>query len=212
MRAAIFLVLLAGTPAWCQPKGPTPENANPAPNKTWAYSLNVAGYLIPEDRSYASPTFEADRNRLHLEGRYNYEGFETGSLWAGYNFSAGEKVTIEVTPMLGGVFGNTNGFAPGYKLALGYRKLGLTSDGEYVLDAKDVDNRFFYTWNEFVYSPAEWFHAGLVGQRTRAYQSSLDVQRGFSIGGGRKAWDFTVYTFNLGWEEPTMVLNLGFTF
>jgi hypothetical protein len=33
-----------------------------------------------------------------------------------------------------------------------------------------------------VYSPTDWLHAGFVAQRTRAYHTSLDVQRGFSVG------------------------------
>ena len=39
--------------------------------------------------------------------RYNYENLETGSVWVGYNLSGGEKLEWELTPMLGGVFGNT---------------------------------------------------------------------------------------------------------
>ena len=64
---------------------------------------------MPHDRSYASPTFAADRGRVHFGARYNYEDKETGSLWVGYNFSAGDKLALEVTPMIGGVFGNTTG-------------------------------------------------------------------------------------------------------
>jgi hypothetical protein len=60
----------------------------------------------------------ADRGWLHLETRYNYENLETGSAWVGYNFSGGEKLKWEFTPMLGGVFGNTTGVAPGYEFRL----------------------------------------------------------------------------------------------
>jgi hypothetical protein len=87
--------------------------------------------------------------------------------------------------MFGVVFGKTTGVAPGYNLALGYRKIELISQGEYVVDTGDTSNSFFYSWNELVYSPVNWFHAGLVSQRTRAYQTPLDVQRGFSAGLGR---------------------------
>jgi hypothetical protein len=167
---------------------------------------------VPNDRSYASPTFLADREHLHLEARYNYEDQETGSLWAGYNLSVGTNLALEVTPIVGAVFGNTAGIAPGYELSLTYRKLALTSDGEYVFDTKNSDNSFLYSWNELVYSPIDWLHAGLVAQRTRAYHTSLDVQRGFSVGVAHKNMDFTVYTFNAGWTDPTIVLNLAVTF
>ena len=133
-------------------------------------------------------------------------------MWAGYNLSVGNKLTLELTPMFGTVFGNTTGIAPGYELSLTYRRLALTSDSEYVFDTKNSDDSFLYSWNELVYSATDWLHAGLVAQRTRAYHTSLDVQRGFSVGVARKKMDFTVYTFNAGWTDPTIVLNLGVTF
>jgi len=54
-----------------------------SPSDQWTYSLNLAGYIVPHDRSYASPTFSADRGRFHVGSRYNYEDKETGSLWLG---------------------------------------------------------------------------------------------------------------------------------
>jgi hypothetical protein len=46
-----------------------------------------------------------------------------GSAWVGYNFSVGEKLKLDFTPMLGGVFGKTNGYAPGYEFTVSWRKL-----------------------------------------------------------------------------------------
>lgn len=211
LKAVVLFLLLVAAPVLSSAQG-MPEPSEASPQKNWDFSLNVSGYLVPDDLSYASPTFSADHEHLHLEARYNYEDQETGSLWAGYNFSAGDKLVLEVTPMVGAVFGNTAGVAPGYEFSLSYSKLALTSDGEYVFDTRHSDNSFLYSWNELVYSPTDWLHAGLVAQRTRAYHTSLDVQRGFSIGVAHKKMDFTVYTFNAGWTDPTVVLNLGLTF
>ena len=61
------------------------------PANQWSFSLATSGYLVPHDQSYVSPTFTADHRWLHLEARYNYEYQKTGSLWAGYNFSVGNK-------------------------------------------------------------------------------------------------------------------------
>lgn len=206
-------ILLAAPSHGQTSTGQTPGTDQSQPStKSWSYSVNVAGYLVPDDVSYASPTFMADHNWLHLEGRYNYESLQTGSLWAGYNLNAGDKVALSVTPMLGAVFGETNGIAPGYEFSLAWRKLELTSDGEYVYAPGNTDKSFYYSWNELVYSPADWIHAGLVAQRTRAYRTELDVQRGFSVGVAHKDVDFTVYTFNLGWTDPTVVLNLNWKF
>lgn len=187
----------------------TPENND---EKAWSFSFSTLGYIVPHDRSYASPTFTADHRWLHLEARYNDEDKETASLWAGYNLSTGSKLVFEATPMLGAVFGNTNGVAPGGNLSLSYKRVRLFSQMEYVIDTIDKSGSFLYSWNELVYSPTEWFHAGLVSQRTRAYHTSLDVQRGMSLGFSHKMVDFTTYIFNAGWTDPTVVLGLTFSF
>ena len=110
--------------------------------------------------------------------------------------------------MVGGVFGNTTGVAPGYLFTLSYKKLSLYSEGEFVFDTKHSDSNFFYSWNEFTYSPTDWLRFGLAAQRTRAYQTPLDVQRGFFAGVSYKRVDFTTYVFNAGWTDPTVVLAM----
>jgi len=205
------LVLLLGHGLAQTTNGST-SDSDDATAKQWLFSLSAFGYLVPHDQSYGSPIFTADHRWLHLEARYNYEGQETGSLWAGYNLSVGDRLVFEATPMLGAVFGNTTGIAPGCELALSYKKVELSTESEYVYDPSDSKNSFFYSWNELVYSPTDWFHAGLVAQRTRAYHTPLDVQRGFSVGFSHKNLDFTTYVFNAGWTDPTVVLALSFTF
>ena len=139
-------------------------------------------YFVPEDGNFVQPTFTADRDWLHLEARYNYEALDTGSAWVGYNFSGGETVTWEFTPMLGAVFGATDGIAPGYKGSLGWKKLEFYSEGEYVFDAGDSADSFFYNWSELTFAPVESFRFGLVTQRTRVYQTDRDIQRGLLAG------------------------------
>jgi hypothetical protein len=81
-----------------------------------------------------------------------------------------------------------------------------------VFNLHDRTASFFYTWDELIYSPTDWFHAGLVAQRTRAYHTDLDVQRGFSAGVVHKRMDFTTYLLNVGWASPTVILALNFRF
>jgi hypothetical protein len=204
-------VLLSQAAAQTTP-GSTPAGLHDSPTDQWSFSLNIAGYIVPDDRSYASPTFSADRRQLHLGARYNYEDKETGSIWVGYNFSVGDKLALEATPMIGGVFGNTTGIAPGYLAALTWKRIGLSTEGEYVFDTKDHTGNFFYSWMELTYTPREWCRAGLVAQRTKAYHTDLDIQRGFLVGFSHKRVDFTTYVFNAGWTQPTVVLSLGFNF
>ena len=75
-----------------------------------------------------------------------------------------------------------------------------------------AQDNFFYTWSTLTYSPVEWFRAGLVAQRTRAFHTPLDVQRGLLAGFSYKQVEFTTYIFNIGWTDPTVVLEFGVSF
>jgi len=209
--ASIAVAVLLGGSLWAQNPGSAPAEAHAATPEPWSFTFNLSGYIVPDDRSYASPTFSADRQRFHFGARYNYEDKETGSLWAGYTFETGDRVALSVTPMIGGVFGHTTGVAPGYLASLSWKKLDLSTEGELVFDTKGSTGSFFYSWSELSYSPLEWFRAGVAAQRTKAYHTSLDIQRGLLIGFSHKNVNFTTYVFNAGWTDPTVVLSFGFT-
>ena len=106
--ASIVSVSLGGT----QTDVPL-EVADETAESEWECSLSTSTYLVQNGRDYANPNLVADRDWLHLEARYNYEAIKTGSLWLGYNFSVGKKLALEAAPMLGGVFGDITGIAPG---------------------------------------------------------------------------------------------------
>jgi hypothetical protein len=178
----------------------------------WSFVASGYGSIVPNDQSYFTPMFSADHTWLHLEARYNYEDQETASLWAGYNLHLGETLTLDATPMFGVVFGNTTAVAPGYEISLTWKRLNLSSQGEYVANTNDRSRNFFYSWDELVYSPRDWFHTGLVLQHTRAYQSPVDLQPGASFGFAHQRWDFTTYILNVGLDTPTAVLGLTYSF
>ncbi len=75
-----------------------------------------------------------------------------------------------------------------------------------------ASGNFFYTWSELSYSPVEWLRARLAVQRTKAYKSELDIQRGFLVGASYHNAEFTTYVFDLGWTDPTVVLARGYSF
>ena len=189
-----------------QPAQPIPDE------KAWAFSASVFTYLLPDESNYAQPTFTADRDWLHLEARYNYEDLHTGSVWLGYNFSFGDEVAFDFTPMFGVVFGDTDGVAPGYKAALRWRKLDLCSESEYVFDAGDSSESFLYAWSELGWSPVDWLRLGLVVQRTKVYKTEFNVQRGFLVGVAYKNASFTTYVFNPDARQPTVVLGISLDF
>ncbi len=183
-----------------------------APANSWDFDASISGYVVPKGQSYVSPTFTADHDQLHLEARYNYEAQRTASLWAGYPLNWGKKVVLDVTPMVGGVFGNVNGIAPGLEFTGTYKKLELYSANEYIFDTDTGSGNFFYTWTQLTYAPRPWLTIGYVVQRTRAYQTPLDIQRGLLIGFTHRKATFTTQIFNLGETDPTVVLSLGYSF
>ena len=207
--AALLAASLWVCQGWAQT---TPASSDAATKTPFALNLTVDGYIVPGEDGYASPTFTADRDWLHLEARYNYENLRTGSLWVGYNFSVGKKVELNVTPMLGGVFGRTNGIAPGCEATLTYKKIELSMSNEYVFDTGERSGSFYYSWPQLTYSPLEWLRVGLVAQRTKAYHTSFDTQRGFLVGVSHKKVDLTAYIFDVGSTDTTAVLEFGYSF
>ena len=186
--------------------------ATPPAAQPWEYNVVVDGYIIPDGTSYVDPVFTADHNWLHLEARYNYENLHTGSLWVGYNFSWGKKVQFSLTPMIGGIFGRSNGIAPGGEASLTYKRIQASISNEYVFDTDSKSRNFYYTWPQLTYSPVGWLHVGAVAQRTKVYHTPLDTQRGFLVGVSHKNWDFTTYVFNPGASGTIVVLEAGVSF
>jgi hypothetical protein len=179
---------------------------------SWAFSVSAYGYDVPDSDDYVNVNATADYGRLHLEGRYNYEAIDSGSLWVGANFAVGETWVFEATVMAGGVFGEIEGVAPGFRLSLTRAWFGLASEAEYFIDTHDHENNYLYSWNEVYAAPLEWFRVGLASQRTRTYDSELGIQRGLFVGFTYRSFDVAGYVFNLGWEDPTYVLSLRFDF
>lgn len=217
--AAAFL--LAAVHARGQtPVAPPPSAATDAPppaaedaeEQRWSFSASAYTYVVPDDQDYVQPTVTADRGWLHLEARYNYEALETGSAWVGWNFSGGERLAWELTPMIGGVFGDTTGLAPGYRGSLGWWKLELSSEGEYVLDTVDSSGSFLYAWSELSLAPVDWTRLGVAGQRTRVYETGRDLHRGVLGGLVYKGVELTTYVFDPDTSRPTVVVAVGVTF
>ena len=123
--ACVVSVSLGGTPT-----AVPVEAADETAKSEWECSLSTSTYFVQNGRDYANPTLVADHDWLHLEARYNYEAIKTGSVWLGYNFSLGKKLVLEAAPMLGGVFGDITGIAPGYTLSLSYEQIEFFTQGE----------------------------------------------------------------------------------
>ena len=202
--------VLVATTVRAQTPVPAPTgSAPPAADRAWSIFASAYTYIVPNGDSYVQPTVTADRGRLHLEGRYNYESQHTGSAWVGVNFAGGDRVEWELTPIFGAVFGEIDGVAPGYKGSVSWRKLSLYSESEYVIDAANTSDSFLYNWSELTYEATEAWRFGLVVQRTRAYQTDRDVQRGLIAGYIYKQAEFTLCVFNPDEDKPTVAFSVG---
>jgi hypothetical protein len=202
LRTSLLFVLVISCVAWAQES---------APDRPWSFSTDVNFYFIPSE-FFILPVVRADRNALHLEARYNYEDLETFSAWVGYNFSGGNDFEYAFTPMVGGVFGLSNGIAPGLEFTLSYKGFELYSEAEYLFDTETSENNFYYNWADLTYSPNDWLWLGISGQRTRLYKTDLDIQRGFLLGGGGEHWEVTGYLYNLFFDDPFVLITLSANF
>jgi hypothetical protein len=183
----------------------------------WGYTLTIDTYSGPQQTFLVNPVLTADHKWLHLEARYNDENLRTTSLWVGYNFVHGhgpdDNWEFDVTPLVGGVFGRTDGIAPGCEVLLSYRqKVELSINNEYIFDTTTKSGNFYYSWPQLTYSPMKWLHVGAVAQHTAAYHASVSIQRGFLVGFSRKKWEFTAYAFDPGTRGMVIVLESGVSF
>jgi hypothetical protein len=200
--------LLCGT-------APLASAQTPPSTPTWSIRASAATYVLPDDDNYIQPTVAVDRNALHLEGRYNYEDLHSFSGFVGWNLEAGSKVKLEVTPMFGGVVGDTNGVIPAIEATLSFSRFEVYSEGEYVIDVDRHHDRFLYNWSEVSVWATEWLRAGLVTQRTRTFRpirSERDIQRGLLVGVSAGKVEGVFYLFNPGSDDSYVVASLGLSF
>jgi len=180
--------------------------------RAWEFGITAYPTFVRGGDNYTSAIAVADRGALHLEARYNYESVGARSAFVGWTFSGGEAVTWELTPLLGGAWGTTRAFVPGFEASAAWKRFDLYVEAEYVHDSSERNDSYFYAWSELGFRPVEWLRLGIAGQRTRAYGNERDIQRGpfaqltwgpVTIGG---------YWFNPGSSEQVFVGSIGATF
>lgn len=188
------------------------QTSNDSTTSKWEFGLEGYYYIIPSSENTFTFISRADHKRWHFEGRYNYEGEKTGSVFAGYKFTWSGKVEFELTPMLGMVFGNTNGIAPALEMDFSFWKLDYYSESEYVFDFAGSENNYFYTWAELSVEPLKSFSTGLAFQRTLLYETKLDVQRGIFARYNFKSLTAGFFAFNPFSSQDYFIATLGIEF
>ena len=150
--------------------------------------------------------------KFYLEARYNYENLNTASLYFGRSFAFDKKAFIEITPMLGGVVGATNGISPAFNLFLGYKSFSSVTQCQYTIDLKDTKNSFFWDWTNFYFTFSDHFALGgavqmLIPQSGKGIYNVGPMVR---LSYDRLAAEMYVYNFWL--HQPTYALAIQYSF
>jgi hypothetical protein len=173
-----------------------------APEKpSWSAAVYLDGYYQRDTSAFLVPTLSLDRGPLHLEARYNYEDFDTGSAWAGWGFTFGDEDRYaRLVPMLGVVFGNTNGMAPGLEIEAAWGRFSYWLEAEYVFDFQGSAGNFLSTWSEAYVTLVPGLWAGASVQRLKVARAATEVQVGPMVGIGKQdapGWSLSVYAYEL---------------
>ncbi len=182
----------------------------------WKPAFYLDGYYQRDAQAFLVPTVFLDRDRLHLEARYNYEDWDTASLWAGWGFTfGGEERYAKLVPMVGAVFGTTNGVAPGLEIDAAWGRVVYWLELEYVFDLQDSAANFLATWSELYFKAADWFWLGASVQRLKVVASPTEVDVGPMIGFGQPGapgWSVSLYAYGLTRSEPLFLSTLAVQF
>jgi HKD family nuclease len=93
-------------------------------------------------------------NLGHFTGevRYNYEDIKTFSAAGGYRFTHDGDIWFEIDPMAGFSAGNFDGIFGAVFGGIGYGRVALTVNGEYLHSLNSSNESDFFTWINFSYA------------------------------------------------------------
>ena len=113
-------------------------------NPAWEFALTAYPTAVRGGDNYTSAIATADRGPLHFEARVNYESVGARSAFVGWTFSGGEAITWELTPLVGGAWGTTQAFVPGFEASVAWGRLDLYVEAEYVRDIHARADSYFF--------------------------------------------------------------------
>lgn len=145
----------------------------------------------------------------YVEGRYNYEAAQTGSVLAGKTLGYESDFSCYVTPMIGLVAGKFNGGVIGGNASAAYKKYEFSLQTEYAFSGEDKNCNFTYSWADLTYTVSKVFSAGLSLQKTRLYRSSVQAETGCFLKATFGKFELPMYIFNPFGRERYSVLGLN---
>lgn len=169
-------------------------------------------YFTAEDGNYPLPIISYSTNTFHIEARYNYEDFNTVALWGGPTWMWENDVSFQITPIFGGVYGDTKGVGAGVEASADWRSVSFYSEWEFVFDLEDSNGNFAYVWSELSIIPIDWFEAGLIVQRTRIIHEDLDVSAGAFVGGIVGDLEIRTHVLDVWSDNLYWILSASYSF
>ena len=180
----------------------------------WGVSASLTGYFGTSHDPFAVPVLGVEYQGLYLEARYNYEDFETGSIFLGWHFEMGDEyLGADITPLFGTVFGAIDGVAPGLLLEMSLGRWVFLSELEYVVLREASSESFVYNHSELSYELYGGLSFGILAEHSKTLGgSNRDVVPGLLAGmeGGRLNAVF--YLFYPDEDEVTGAIELAFDF
>ncbi|HOV10327.1 MAG TPA: hypothetical protein PLL90_01035, partial [Bacteroidales bacterium] len=164
------------------------------------------------ESAVVTPQFWVYIGDYYLEARYNYENLETASLYFGRAFSFGKNTSIELTPILGGVVGATNGISPGFNFNLEYKSFATSTQCQYTIDLKDIKNSFFWDWTNFYFTFSEHFGLGGAIQMLIPQSGKGIYNAGPMVRLSYKSLAAELYVYNFWEHQPTYAVAIQYAF
>lgn len=143
------------------------------------------------------------------EARYNYEDFNTLSLYGGKTFSKEGTWSYSATPLIGGMVGSMNGGSLGLNFDVDRGKMFLSSQSQYSFSAEDRMNKYFFTWSEMGYQALPWCYAGVALQQTSMHKQTGIWETGYMVGFSFKQWTIPLYVFSISKQERYFILGIN---
>ena len=205
-----FVALTAVAPVSMQEPAAT-QKPPPAP-EAWEFQASAYYSNPPNSDDRLIGIVYADRGPLHLEFRYNYEDVDTAALFTGWKFPVqGNNISGDLTPIVGIVFGATDGIAPGLEADLDWDRLNFYTEAEYLFDTGDSSDNYLYSWSTLTWGFSEQVRAGLVAERNRVINTGLDIQRGLILQIAFEQTALSLYTYNIGSNDSYTVIGFGYS-
>ncbi len=149
-------------------------------------------------------------NNLYLEGRYNYEDINTGSLYIGKTFETSSALSVSFTPIAGAVFGFYKGASIGANLYVNYKRLNLSHQPQYTLSTAGKENNFLYSWSDLSLDLTDNIAVGVSAQHTKTtYEKSL-LEKGVMLQFSFKNWSLPIYAYNPQSSDRYFLIGLNY--